>query len=174
MFRYAMSLELYERFERQTSVDLGREEGRAIGSYCSMIIDRLLRHLKRIADAGNIDGWLDYVDPELTYWENKANLKDKAGATGFDSPFKSERKKWRSDMLGKEEEYEERHKDEDSEAPRGSVSSAESRPEPESKLGKWAVEHHKDRPRSGDGGEEIFLSRKRERTWEDQHRDWQH
>lgn len=103
-----MSLELYERFERQTSVDSSREEGNAIGSYRPMITDRLLRHLKRVADQGNIDGWMDYVDPELTYWENKAQLKEEAGATGFDSPFKSERDRWVSTMEAKEADYEQR------------------------------------------------------------------
>jgi hypothetical protein len=77
-----------------------------------MIIDRLLRHLKQIADTGNIDGWLDYVDPELTYYENKANLKRKAGAEGQDSPFESDREEYTSKMLDKQENYEQEMKEE--------------------------------------------------------------
>jgi hypothetical protein len=169
-----MSLELYERFERQTSIDSSREEGNAIGTFRPMIIDCLLRHLERVADQSNIDGWMDYVDPKLTYWENRAHLKEEAGATGFDSPFKSEKESWVSDMLDKQEEYEEQHKNEEPNMPKHSAGSTGGRTEPESELGKWAREHAEDRPRSGDGGEEILLKRERERTWQEQQRDWQH
>ena len=103
-----MSLELYERFERRFSVDACKEKGDALGAYRPMVIDRLLRHLKRVADRGDLDGWLDYVDPELTYDENKARLKRKSGATGHEAPFKSDREAYVSKMLAKQEEYEQR------------------------------------------------------------------
>jgi len=169
-----MSLELYEQFERQSSVDSQKEPGDTLGSYRPMITDRLLRHLKRVADAGNIDGWMDYLDPNLNYYENKAKLKEEAGATGFNSPFKSERDEWVSDMLEKQAEYEEQHQDEEPEPARSSVGSVGSSPEPESELGKWAVEHAEDRPRAGDGGEELYFKLKEGRTWREQQRNWKH
>jgi hypothetical protein len=107
-----MSLELYERFKRRNSVDSRPQEGDALGSYRPMIIDRLLRHLKQIADTGNIDGWMDYVDPELTYYENKANLKREAGAEGHDSPFESDREDYVSKMLDKQQDREQEMKEE--------------------------------------------------------------
>jgi len=168
-----MSLDLYEQFERRTSVDSQKESGDALGSYCPMITDRLLRHLKRVADVGNIDGWMDYLDPNLNYYENKARLKEEAGATGFNSPFKSEREQWRSKMEARQEDYEEQH-EEEPEPAKSSPSSTGSRPEPESELGKWAVEHAEDRPRAGDAGEEMFLKLKEERTWEEQQWNWKY
>lgn len=103
-----MCLKLYEQFKRRSSVDSQKESGDALESYCPMIIDRLLRHLKRVADEGNVDGWMDYVDPELTYYENKSRLKSETNATGFDSPFQAERERWVSKMEAKEEDYEEK------------------------------------------------------------------
>lgn len=107
-----MSLELYQQFARQSSVESCKEEGDAVGAYCPMVVDRLLRHLERIADTGDIDGWLDYVDPELTYNENKAKLKREARAEGHDTPFKCDREGYVSKMLAKQEEYEQRMKEE--------------------------------------------------------------
>lgn len=107
-----MSLELYERFARQSSVDSCKEEGDVVGAYRPMVVDRLLRHLERIADTGDIDGWLDYVDPELTYHENKAKLKREAGAEGHDTPFKSDREAYVSKKLAEQEEYEQRMEEE--------------------------------------------------------------
>lgn len=103
-----MSLELYEQFAQQSSVESCKEEGDAVGAYRPMVVDRLLRHLERIAETGDIDGWLDYVDPELTYDENKAKLKREAGATGHGTPFKSDRERYVSKMLARQEEYEQR------------------------------------------------------------------
>ena len=169
-----MSLKLYDRFKRRSSTDSQREPGDALGSYCPMIIDRLLRHLKRVADAGNIDGWMDYIDPQLNYYENKAKLKEEAGATGFNSPFKAEREKWVSDMMDKQQDYEERHEEGEPEMPKSSAGSTGTRTEPESELGKWAVEHAEDRPRAGDGGEELYFKLKKERTRQEQQRDWKY
>lgn len=107
-----MSLELYQQFARQSSVESCKEEGDAVGAYRPMVIDRLLRHLERIADTGDIDGWLDYVDPELTYDENKAKLKCEAAAEGHDTPFRCDREAYVSKMLTKQEEYEQRLKEE--------------------------------------------------------------
>ena len=107
-----MSLELYQQFARQSSVESCKEEGDAVGAYRPMVVDRLLRHLERIADTGDIDGWLDYVDPELTYNENKAKLKREARAEGHDTPFKCDREGYVSKMLAKQEEYEQRMKEE--------------------------------------------------------------
>lgn len=107
-----MSLKLYERFKRRSSVESCKGEGDALGAYRPMVIDRLLRHLERVADKGHIDGWLDYVDPELTYDENKAKLKRKAGAIGQNSPFKSDREAHVSKMLAQQEGYEQRMEEE--------------------------------------------------------------
>ncbi|WP_229126387.1 hypothetical protein [Halapricum desulfuricans] len=107
-----MSLELYEQFAQQSSVESCKEEGDAVGAYRPMIVDRLLRHLERIAATGDIDGWMDYIDPELTYDENKAKLTRKAGAEGHDTPFKCDRDAYVSKMLAKQEEYEQRMKEE--------------------------------------------------------------
>lgn len=106
-----MSLELYERFESRTSVKSCKKEGDALGAHCPMVIDRLLRHLKRVADEGDIDGWMDYVDPELTYHENKAKLKRESRVTGYGTPFKSDREVYVSKMLAKQEEYEQNMKE---------------------------------------------------------------
>lgn len=107
-----MSLELFEEFNRRFSIGPQREPGGAIKSFCPMITDRLLNHLKRVADARNIDGWMDYVDPELTYYENKSQLKSEANATGFNSPFKSDREAHIKKMDAKEKEYEEKYREE--------------------------------------------------------------
>ena len=107
-----MSLELYEEFNRRSSIGPQREPGDAIKSFCPMITDRLLNHLKKVADVANIDGWMDYVDPELTYYENKAQLKSEANATGFNSPFKSDREACIKKMDAKEKEYEEKYEEE--------------------------------------------------------------
>lgn len=107
-----MGLERYERFKRRNSVESFKQEGDALGSHRPMIIDRLLGHLEQIADVGNIDGWLDYVDPELTYYENKVNLKREAGAEGYDSPFESDREEYVSRMLEKQRDREQEMKDE--------------------------------------------------------------
>ena len=168
-----MSLELYEQFERQSSVGSQRELGDALGSYCPMITDRLLRHLKRVADAGNMDGWMDYLDPNLNYYENKAKLKEEAGATGFNSPFKSEREQWVSEMEARQEDYEEQYEGKPEPA-RSSPGSTGSPTKPESELGKWAVEHAEDRPRAGDCGEELYFKLKKERTRQEQQRDWKY
>jgi hypothetical protein len=107
-----MNLELYEEFNRRFSIGPQREPGDAIKSFCPMITDLLLNHLKEVADVANIDGWMDYVDPELTYYENKAQLKSEADAAGFKSPFKSEREAYVEKMNAKEKQYEEKHKGE--------------------------------------------------------------
>ena len=107
-----MSLKLYDQFKRRSSVESCKEEGDTLGAYRPMVVDRLLRHLERIADSGDIDGWLDYVDPELTYGENKAKLKREAGAEGHGTPFKCDREAYVSKMLAKQEEYEQRMKQE--------------------------------------------------------------
>lgn len=107
-----MSQRLYEQFKRRSSVQSCKKEGEALGAYRPMIIDRLLRHLKRVADEGDIDGWMDYVDPELTYHENKAKLKRESRATGYGTPFKSDREVYVSKMLAKQEEHEQNMKEE--------------------------------------------------------------
>jgi len=103
-----MSLELYEQFREQTDVDSRKQAGDGLSTYCPMVTNRLLTHLEKVADAGEIDGWMDYVDPKLTYWENKSNLKREAGAEGYDAPFKSDTEAYVSEMLAKQEEYEQR------------------------------------------------------------------
>lgn len=159
-----MGLELYEQFRKHTSVDSSKGDGNTIGSYRPMIVDRLLRNLKKTTSASRIDGWLDHVDPELTYYENKARLKEKTGATGFDSPSQSEREKWVSKMLDKQAEYEKRHEEKESKTSKSSTKASDSPTEPASDFGKWAIEHAEDRPRPGDAGEELYFRLRQERT----------
>ena len=105
-------MKLYKKFKRRYSVNPCDEDSNSLGSHRPMIMNCQLGYLKRIADKGNLDGWMDYVDSELTYWENKTKLKEKVGATGHSSPFESDREKWVEKMLSKQEEYEERTEEE--------------------------------------------------------------
>jgi hypothetical protein len=83
----------FAKFEMETS-RLGREDDeygqatltdreiqRAVttnqhGDYGHTIIE--LQAIKAVALHFGIDGWLDYVDPELTYEENMSIIKEKA------------------------------------------------------------------------------------------------
>lgn len=101
-----MSLELYNQFVARYSVDSFSDDSDALGAHRPMIIDDRLRDLKRIADEGNIDGWMDHIDPHLSYYENKSRLQEVAGLTGYSTPIKSDREEYVKRMMRKQEDRE--------------------------------------------------------------------
>ena len=101
-----MGLELYEQFNNRYSGRSYGDESDALGAHLPMILDNRLRDLKRIADEGNIDGWMDHIDPHLSYYENKSRLQEVAGLTGYSTPIKSDREDYVKRMMREQEDRE--------------------------------------------------------------------
>lgn len=87
-----MSLELYDQYWEATISSPNRErerlkekgQGDAIGAQHPMIQNQHFQNLKRLYEQAGIDDWISRIDHEVSYHEQKSDIKDKYGVEGFE------------------------------------------------------------------------------------------
>lgn len=121
------SLPLYERFWEGTSGEdkykkMDGGKGQPLGAQHPTVQNQMLEYLSDVADSASTDGWdggwMDLIDPALSYQENKQRLLSEPGT---ESPFKRDRKQKIADLEVQQEQHKKESGDEPPYDPRNEV-----------------------------------------------------